>query len=293
MAVVLASMLVAWRDAPRRGGAVLLAVACVVGIGLYLAFYKAVAPSMVATGARAPALQGMHGNGLFAQAGHAWQWVMVPLSSAFVHRSTLQAWFPGIGGIATILLGSACVVAHFWFWKKALTCAFNRTAFMAVAIMLLFYGLVAGILIGRVSQFGSEYLWQPRYGFIYRWHVIALLMMLVAQWPAMAPAGGRGMRWMRRVAVAIVALVMALQLPLDVTAWKNARYVRHANAEIARQLLAMGGDASRRAPAACAAQLVVCRYDDARRQRIVGFLEQQRLNAFSPEVRARNGYPGD
>ncbi|GAA4999733.1 hypothetical protein GCM10025793_02890 [Lysobacter lycopersici] len=290
IAVVLAAALFGWRDRTRRGAAFLQVAACIVGIGLYLAFYKVAAP--VAVDADAAAAHGSRLGGLVSQAGHAWQWILVPLSSSLVHRATLHAWFGDAAGVATVALGLACILAHLWFWKKALDGEINRTAFIAVSIMFLFYGLVAGILLGRVSEFGAEYLWQPRYGFIYRWHLLALLMMLVAQWPAMARAG-QAARRARGVGVALAVLVVALQLPLGITAWKDARYTRHANAETARQLLEMGGDAAMQAPGKCAAQLVVCKFNDARRQRIIGFLERQHLNAFSPEVRARNGYPGD
>lgn len=292
VAVVIASALAGWRDASRRASAAILAIACIAGIGLYLAFYKVAAPAMIAPDARTLALQGAHGGGLLGQTAEAWQWIIVPLSSALVHRSTLQAWLGAGGGIATILVGITFIGAHLWFWKKALCSACNRTAFMAVAIMLLFYGLVAGILIGRVSEFGTDYLWQPRYGFIYRWHLVALVMMLVAQWPAMS-SSRRETGWARKLALALAACIVMLQVPLDITAWKDAKYVRHANAEFARQLLAMGSDAAMRPPIQCAAQLVVCKFNDVRRQRVVGFLERERLSAFSPEVRARNGYPDD
>jgi len=293
LAVVLAAALIGWRFPPRRGGAVLLAIACIVGIGLYFAFYQVAAPPMIRPDARTAALQSLQAGGLTTQLANAWQWALVPLSSAFVHRSTLHEWFPGGGsGFATILLGCACLLAHAWFWWKAFFGQSNRTSFMAVASMLMFYGLVAGILIGRISVLGTEYLWQPRYAFIYRWHILALLMMLVAQWPAMALAG-RGAVLSRGVAVALAAFVLALQVPLAVSAWNGAKYVRRAQTDFARQILAMGDDPRMLPPGKCAKQLVVCDFGGPRRMRVVGFLKSQQLSVFSPKVRARNDYPGD
>ena len=290
VAVVMAALLDGWRNRAGRPAALLIA-ACVVGIGLYLVFYKVVAPANVAIDARTTALQGVHGGGLVAQANQAWQWVLVPLSSALVHKVTLKAWFGAdAGGIATVSIGIACALAHLWFWRKALTGDRNRTAFMAITIMLMFYGLVAGIVVGRVSEFGSNYLWQPRYGFIYRWHVLALLMMLIAQWPGMQRQR-RGEGWSARFAVAIVLAVVALQLPLSMEAWESAKYIRHANSGFARQLLSMGSGDAMRAPEKCAVQLTVCKFDDARRQRVIGFLRERHLSVFSPEVRERNDYP--
>ena len=290
IAVVLAAALFGWRDRTRRGAAFLQVAACIIGIGLYLAFYRVAAP--VAVDAGAAAAHGSRLEGLASQAAQAWQWILIPLSSSLVHRATLRAWFGDAGAAASIVLGLAFVLAHLWFWKKALDGERNRTAFIAVSVMFLFYGLVAGILLGRVSEFGTSYLWQPRYGFIYRWHILALLMMLVAQWPAMR-AKGRVARGSRGLALASAACLIALQLPLAAYAWNLARFTRNADAEAARQLLEMGNNAGMQPPAKCAAQLVVCKFEDARRQRIVGFLERQHLNAFSPGVRARNDYPDD
>jgi hypothetical protein len=45
---------------------------------------------------------------------------------------------------------------------------------------------------------------------------------------------------------------------------------------------------------ACSRSLAVCRFDDARRQRLLGFMKERNLNVFSATVRARNGYaPGE
>jgi len=292
IAAIIAGLLYGWRKTVGRDAALVQIAACLLGIGLYLAFYKVAAPASIAVDARTAALHGLDANDLLSRVGGAWQWIMVPLSSALVHRATMQSWFGDAGGIASIMLGLACVFAHLWFWKKAFIGDCNRSAFMAVSIMLLFYGLVAGIVVGRVSEFGNDYLWQPRYAFIYRWQVLALLMMLVAQWPAMS-ARRPGAAWRHRFAVGLVSLLILLQIPLAADAWRKARYVRHANAQMARQILEIGDDAAMRAPVKCAVQLIVCRFDDARRQRIVGFLEMQGLSVFSPEVRERNGYPED
>ena len=292
IAAIVAAAVYGWGDRAGVRRAFLHALACIVGIGLYLAFYKAAAPAAIGAPAREAALHGAEGGGLFAQAGQAWQWIMVPLSSALVHRTTLRAWFGDAGGVATVALGLAGALAHAWFWKQAFAGARNRTAYMATTIMLLFYGLVAGIVIGRVSKYGSEYLWQPRYAFIYRWHLVALLMMVVAQWQRLA-ASRPDAPWPRRIVVAACAAVVGLQVVLGASAWRDAKYMRHASANMAAQLLAMGDAPPGRVPGKCAAQLIVCRYKDARRQRLIGFLRGQRLSVFSAEVRARNGYPED
>jgi len=69
------------------------------------------------------------------------------------------------------------IAAHAWFWRSALVGRRNLASFVAVALMLVFYGLVAGILLGRVGANGMLYLWQPRYTLIYAWNIVALLLM--------------------------------------------------------------------------------------------------------------------
>ena len=173
------------------------------------------------------------------------------------------------------------------FWKQAFTGDRNRTAFMATVFMLLFYGLVAGIVLGRVSEFGVDYLWQPRYAIVYRWHVVALLMMLVAQCPSAARSGFR-----LRLATMLVVGLLALQAPICIEAWRSAKYIRNVETSMATQVLEMARSPSARPVGACSRQLTVCTFGDARRRRLIAFLRDQRLSAFSDDVRARNGYRG-
>jgi hypothetical protein len=123
---------------------------------------------------------------------------------------------------------------------------------------------------------------------VYRWHLVALLLMVVAQAPRLARAQGA-----RRWSIALVSMVLLVQLPISMSAWADAKYVRNANARMATQILEMGETRAAEPPRACAAQLTICKFDDPSRQRVIRFLQEQRLSAFSPGVRERNHYSGD
>jgi hypothetical protein len=288
MAGILAAALRAIRAHERRKGACVQAVASVAGILLYVGFYRIAAPPQIVMEQGTASLHGVQWQGLVASANDAWRWIAVPLASAFVQRSTLVKWL-GDAEVAVPLLGFASLLAHAWFWKQAVLGVRNRTAYMATAIMLLFYALVAGIVLGRVSVHGTDYLWQPRYAFIYRWHVVALLMMLIAQAAVVARAERR-----HAFAKALAVLLMLLQVPLAAAAWQGAKYVRRNSANLADQLVRLDADPASLPRNACSRSLAVCRFDDARRQRLLGFMKERNLNVFSATVRARNGYaPGE
>ena len=282
IAGVIAALIHGWRGQAWKPAAHMIG-ASVAGIVGYLAFYLVVAPPTPGE-----FLKGNQGGGLLGSLGDAWQWGVVPLVSGLVHRGTLRAWFGGSSEGIVVLVAVVFVLAHLWFWKQVLVGARNRSAFIATVLMLLFYGLAAGIVIGRVSVFGVDYLWQPRYAIVYRWHLVALLVMLVAQAPSWR-SGGVAVR----LAALSATLLLAVQVPIGIAAWNSAKYTRNAGDRMAAQVLELGRSSDAQPMPGCAQQLVVCRFDDAQRLRIIDFLRSQRLSVFSEDVRSRNGYSGN
>ncbi|HET7161165.1 MAG TPA: hypothetical protein VFI32_00635 [Rhodanobacteraceae bacterium] len=281
IAGAMASLIHAGRSHAKRA-AILQVAASAIGLGLYLGFYHAVAPAVPSAGAG----RLMSAQGLFSSIGDVLPWgAAVPFSSAIVHRGLLRTWFGGSTEAIVLLMAAGFVVAHAWFWKQAIVGDRNRTAFMATVFMLLFYGLVAAIIIGRVSRFGADYLWQPRYAIVYRWHVVALLLMVLAQSQRIVRSPGT-----RRTALALLSIPLLAQLPIGMAAWNSAKYIRATGMRMADQIVEMGGSAEALPSRACASQLTVCKFDDARRERLVAFLRDQHLSVFSGEVRERNGY---
>ncbi len=283
----------AWRPATR------VVAAAFAGYVAYAMLYRVIAPPLPggnSTGLAfdlASSLQALQ-----AGIGDAWQWVVVPLTQSLVHRTTLVAWFGDAANSFVIGIAAVLAVAHVWFWAKALCGDVNRPAFLSVAIMLLSYGWIAGLVLARVPEFGVDYLWQPRYAFIYRMHLVALLLMLVAQAPAMIGQGAEPGTARPRphvatmIASGLLAVMVLAQVPLTMVAWREAQYLERWNENMAHQLQALARDPTH-APANCVPQLKLCQAPPADRTRIVGFLSSQQLSVFSPEVRRRNELPAN
>src|SRR5690606_21095134 len=258
----------------RPAGAIVLAASG--WQGGFLPFYGLVAPPVGGSASIAGFIPM-----LFARIHEWWQWLAIPLSASVAHRSQLQGW-----GLAeatpwmTLLVAGVLLVAHGWFWWKALAGRRNAAAFVATCQMLLFYGLLAGMLLARVSQHGSEYLWQPRYVLIYQWNVVALLLMALAQ---LRPGGGGGVRTDRAAIATVVAaaLVLCLQVPLSLQSWQVQPYAKRFQQRQAMQMRHLAG-AQAEEPARCVHTLLVCKYPAERRARVMGFLRDQQLSVFSP-----------
>jgi len=188
-----------------------------------------------------------------------------------------------VDGVLRVLF----VCAHGVFWWMAWTRRTSKAWCVAVATMLLFYGLVAGVLIGRVPQFGENAFLQPRYVVFYQLQVVALLVM-AACWI--------GERERTRVSGAVTGaaltacvVLMALQVPLDRQAWRRAPFQQVFVHKIAAQMdrLARTPETP---PAPCLPQVTVCRMDPQTRVRAVVFLRDAHLNLFSPAFRRRHGF---
>jgi hypothetical protein len=157
--------------------------------------------------------------------------------------------------------------------------------------MFLFYGLCAGVLIGRVPQYGAQAFLQPRYVVFYQLHVVALLLMLACWF------GERGWEASSRVAKPTVAASIAvcvglvlLQVPLDREGWRRAPYAWAYVEKLALQMHELGAEPEV-PPQGCLPQITVCRAPVLVRERAVTFLRDHKLNAYSPEFRARHDLP--
>lgn len=228
---------------------------------------------------------------LLAQASEVWKWVVIPLSSSILHRSHSQAWFDtGANAFQTVLAG-AVALTHAWFWWRVLTHkAKSPTFFVAVALMLVFYGLLGGILLVRVGAGGgSDYLWQPRYVMIYQWNLLALLLMGIdyVRIPREQAVAKKTSRAGMVVLGAAAMGLLALQIPLAMSGWNSVSFVSAYQQRMAYQIGALAAHPER-LPEKCMAQLVICRFSPARRARLLHFLQQRRLNLFSPSFQARN-----
>lgn len=218
-----------------------------------------------------------------------------PLVAALMRKGQLSRMFGAQAEVAEWALAALLLAAHAWFWWRVFARRTGRAGFAASVLMLLFYGGVAGILIGRVSLHGASYFWQPRYVFLYQPSIVALMLMAVDAMACAVPAPGSGARRVpvvRVVAVALACVLLLLQCRLSTWAWGSARYSLGYQKRLAGQIGELAAHPDR-VPDKCVRALLVCRYPPAQRAELVGFLADNKLNVFSPSFQARYRlYPG-
>lgn len=217
-------------------------------------------------------------TGLAAQWRDAWQWLVTPLTMGLVPAATLRTAFGDGWEAARIALAVLVAIAHGWFWWRALRLRPGATWFVAVALMLLFYAMVAGILYGRVFVRGAEFLEQGRYAVFYQLGIVALLLM------ALAPGALRSVRG-AAVAACVALLLLAAQAALAVHAWERLPGYRAAYVVMARDMAAVARD-PRTPPDPCAVGIDICVRPEATRIALMAMLVEHRLNLFSPRFRA-------
>lgn len=268
-----------WRRALMVAGAALLAHAVYLHtLGLLLPQRGSVQAMYGITGSSRIAL-------LLAQD----QWLAfftVPLASSLAHLDQLKFWSPRHLVAATWLLAGVGAIFQGLFWYRALRGRLDQTVFVAIALMLVLYAYVAGILYGRVPIQGAIYLNQPRYVFFYLLSNVALVLMAAAEYRQPSDSRGRG----KRVAMIVVVSLLVLQLPLSVYTWKQGKYVVHYQSTMEQQLLQLPAVPAAATPT-CVPILVVCQYTPARRIEAIRYLQQQRLNVFSENFRRRHETP--
>lgn len=217
-----------------------------------------------------------------------WQAAFIPLSDSLVHQSNLAAAAGDAAPAIAIGIGATLLVAHLWFWWRCISATSPErdhaaATFVAAAIMLLFYGLVAGIVLQRVAEFGFGYLHQPRYVLFYQLHLAALAIMAYREYRYRpASIGAR-----RLASVALVSMVLGLgvlQVRLSTLAWEHGKYLSKyiEGAALTLGELAIRPDAQ----IPCADILVICEYSPQDRKRLIGILVRYRLNIFSPDFQA-------
>jgi hypothetical protein len=290
VALSMAALLIGLRQSSLRKGAATAAVA-IAALATYLVLYRLFAPPVLTNS----------GAGLVANvstlASHwheAWQWVAIPLVSSIIQQNHLLAWFGSGSDLAELAIAVVMLVFHLWFWWRAFRGPINLTSFAAIAMMLLFYGLSAGILLNRVPSFGTDYLWQPRYALIYQWNLVALLFMILAQLPVPMGIGFASARTsprFRQLSLALAATVgivlIGMQVPYSVSAWNAVKFQKTYQLQQAQQMGQLAQDPTA-VPQDCLPILTVCNFTTERRTELMDFLVQHHLNLFSPAFEERN-----
>lgn len=202
----------------------------------------------------------------------------VVLGSSLAHYNPLSHYAQERAIPLQWVLASVVACAHAWFWWRALRGGWNALVLLGVALMLVLYGFVAGIVYARITTYGVGYLNEPRYMVFYLLGNVALIAMLLGQ-----PLQDAG-KAVKGLAHGLLAAVLLLQVPLSRYTWHEAHYLGNYYQTMAWQMLALGGG---KVPDSCVPMLTVCTMPPARRERAIRFLAAHRLNVFSPAFVAR------
>ena len=217
-----------------------------------------------------------------ARRGDGWKWITIPLMLSVLPAKPLggissQTWL-AIEVVATILL----LISNALFWRKAFRGPYNLTKYIAVCLMVLSYGWIISIILYRVSQLGSNYLYQDRYVLIYQFDVIALLLM----WAVTCESEITLQRWHQRLRQWVPAFccitLLAIQIPLSLNAWHSRRYLISYYHEMAVQLENLANDPTQATD--CLPELAVCKQPLDRRRALLQLLRGNHLDVFSSRV---------
>ncbi len=261
-----------------------LAAAAAVGVAVSRIFYGVwewTAPAPLG-GADAAVQMTRSAAGIATAA--AWKALAFPLTDSVVHVDNLAPLFGRWAGVLRWTIALALLMAHAWFWGTITRISRegngDRAAYLASAVMLLGYAMVAGIVLQRVPEYGFDYLHQPRYVLFYQLNLAALAILVYRQTflAEVIPMHRRS------ILPALAVAVLALQLCLSALAWNRAREATVYYERIAANIAKVA--AAPQVEHACEATVRVCTFPAEQRQRIMHRLVQQRLNLFSPRFQA-------
>jgi hypothetical protein len=222
------------------------------------------------------------------RAGGWWQWLALPLilpvsySSISAQIST-TAWI-GIQAVVAMFL----LVAHVWFWWRALRGKYTQSIFVAVCLMALSYAWVAGIIFGRVSVYGNDYLYQQRYVLLYSGHLLALLLMWASSHDALPEAAHSRCTAVNWIPIAGCLSLLLIQISASRHSWQQRPYLWAYYSAMAQQIDNLAKDPAD--TTGCLPELSVCGWPLDGRRHLTQILNDNRLNVFSLRVQHRHRY---
>ncbi|HEV2538429.1 MAG TPA: hypothetical protein VGU03_01870 [Frateuria sp.] len=224
-----------------------------------------------------------------------WQWILLPLVLPVYYQSPLKTSQADVWFAVQAIMGVLLLAAHVFFWRRALRGRYNLPVFMAVCMMLLSYGWLAGIILWRVSASGNDYLEQPRYVMLYAEQLIALLLM----WAGSQELGFEAVTTRRRPVIwwqtmrtwgpVVGALLLLLaQVPQSIHAWRMPKYEWAYYAKQAAEIDALARDPVHTKD--CDLVNPVCGESPKIRRELTQLLSANRLNIYSPRMRRWHSY---
>ena len=215
--------------------------------------------------------------------GHWRAWIMPPLVWGVISRSIFPVGAQYLFKALVVAVFTTMLALQVWFWIKAFRAKWNSLTFIAICLMIIVYGWMAGILIYRAPVFGVHAFSQTRYVRLYEFEVISLALMWVGS--TGRRDGSANGKWSRLIGTVACLAFLALQIPLSVTAWRLAPYIRGYYQQQAQQTYGLAVDPNNRAILKhCNAQLQLCGMPVSLREDLLGLLRENQLGIFSGSV---------
>lgn len=225
---------------------------------------------------------------LFGQDIATWAKALVAIASgAVLHPNHLRTMGAG-AGIVLAAIALVVLALHAWFWREQWRAPPAFLTRIALAMMVFTYLLVAGILYGRVPDFGFKTLDSPRYALFYGLSFLPLVLQAYA-----VIAASPGKAGAAKASLLCCALLVVLPQPWFMgKAWQRAelqfRYYRRVAIEIGKlENLGPTVDVDKCIPPLRA----FCRRPYDERTEVLRYLREHQYNAFSPELRRKYRLP--
>ncbi|WP_233843744.1 hypothetical protein [Dyella sp. 2HG41-7] len=210
-------------------------------------------------------------------------WFVTPLTWAVASRLFTPGGQGHLVEIVEFGILVAVIFIHGWFWFRAVRYEWNLLVFVSIALMLVTYGWIAGILLYRVPALGADYFRQDRYIRLYQFELVAFVLMWIGSVSSSSPgpAKERLVRWGKTACLGF----LVLQIPMSVSAWMIVPGRQHYDQDLARQIYRLAANPSdSQVLSHCNPQLPICGWGLEKRQDLLRLLQENHLNIFSPKV---------
>jgi hypothetical protein len=224
------------------------------------------------------------------KAGQWPKWVETPMIWSIASRSFLPVGREGLFRVFEYGFLGLMLFLQCWFWLRAVRHDWNLLIFVSICLMLVTYGWMAGVLLYRVPEYGADYFKQDRYVRLYQFDLVALVLMWVGSVFGERSHANKK-KWLTRWGALACIAILALQIPLSVTAWAVVPYKQRYYQDLARQIYQLASNPSdAQVLENCNPQLAVCGYPFERRKDVLQLIRDNHLNIFSPRVLLAHSY---
>lgn len=212
--------------------------------------------------------------------------VAAPFSDSLIHTTHLRK-YPDVKEGVSLFLGYAIILLHLYTWYAFFKYKLYRASYLPVMLMLYSYALTAGIVIYRVPEFGVNYMHQIRYVRTYQIGLWGCAWGLLSLYTVKTATTSR-VKLYRYILYATVLFVISIQIIHARQAWVGQKYNIAWQKQHAAKIAYYGGDKILGKPCPEVKPgypFPICKMDQVKRETLVGFLKEKKLNVFSERIR--------